>query len=306
LQPLVTVRLITYNHEKYIAQCIESILMQRVSFDFEIIIGEDCSTDGTREIVLDYQRRFPHLINVLPAEKNIGAALNSLRTQQTSRGKYQAMLEGDDYWIDPLKLQKQADFMEANPTISMCFHNALILNENTSGVRIFYETALASLFTFEDTCDLVTPTGSVIVRSDILTTLPDWRLNVWCGDVVHRLWCAHNGPLGYLNEIMSVYRVHSGGMVAAMANWRAKARAQEIFLYEQMDRETGHQHTEILQAKIRQVQQRRLRNRNPWLHYLIHPTNIFIRLRQYRDGYRRFKFIKDFGQQTSSSTESGS
>ncbi len=127
--PLVSVRLVTYNHEKWIAQCLESILMQRTDFPFEVIVGEDCSTDGTLEIVLAYAERHPDKIRVLPAEANLGAMTNSYRVQQACRGKYHAMIEGDDYWIDPLKLQKQVDFMEANPDMTLCFHNVFVVND---------------------------------------------------------------------------------------------------------------------------------------------------------------------------------
>src|ERR1700676_449892 len=111
----LSVMMITYNHERYIAQAIESILAQKVNFDYELVIGEDCSTDGTRAVILDFHRRYPSRIVPLLRERNLGGPRNFLGTLAACRGKYLALLEGDDYWICTDKLQRQVDFLEANP-----------------------------------------------------------------------------------------------------------------------------------------------------------------------------------------------
>ena len=117
--PLVSAEMITYNHELYIAQAIEGVLMQKTDFPIELIIGEDCSTDRTHEIVLEYQKKHPDIIRVVTSEHNVGMIKNSLRTNKACRGKYIAFCESDDYWIDPYKLQKQVDFLEANADYGM-------------------------------------------------------------------------------------------------------------------------------------------------------------------------------------------
>ena len=129
-QLLVSVAVITYNHEKYIRQALDSILMQQTVFDFEIVIGEDCSTDNTREIIQSYQIKYPERIKLVTSESNVGPMPNVVRTYKACRGKYIAVLEGDDYWIDPLKLEKQVDLLEANPEFSMCFTDRSIVDEN--------------------------------------------------------------------------------------------------------------------------------------------------------------------------------
>lgn len=106
----VTIISLTYNHEKYIAQALESILMQKVNFTYEIVVGEDCSKDRTREILIQYAEKHPDKFHLLLHEKNIGAAKNQNKVFENCKGKYIAMLEGDDYWTDPYKLQKQVDF----------------------------------------------------------------------------------------------------------------------------------------------------------------------------------------------------
>ena len=105
----VSVCMITYNHERFIAQAVESALMQETDFDYEIVIGEDCSTDGTRQVLLDLHDRHPDRIRLLLREKNIGASHNFVGTLEACRGEYVAFLDGDDYWTCPNKLQKQAN-----------------------------------------------------------------------------------------------------------------------------------------------------------------------------------------------------
>jgi glycosyltransferase involved in cell wall biosynthesis len=119
--PLVSVCVITYNHKPYIAQALDSILSQKTNFDFEIVIGEDVSTDNTLAICQDYAKRYPQIIRVLDTTQNLGVVPNFIRTANACRGKYMAVLEGDDYWIDELKLQKQADILEKDDQITLCF-----------------------------------------------------------------------------------------------------------------------------------------------------------------------------------------
>ena len=120
--PLVSVVTITYNHEPFIAKTIEGVLMQQVGFPIEYIIAEDCSTDGTRKICEEYAAKYPDLIRLIVSDMNVGPGENERRAYAAARGKYIAYCEGDDYWTDPLKLQKQFDFMEAHPEYSVCFH----------------------------------------------------------------------------------------------------------------------------------------------------------------------------------------
>jgi glycosyltransferase involved in cell wall biosynthesis len=113
--PLVSVKMITYNHAAFITQAIECVLKQKTNFPFELVIGEDCSTDGTRDIVFDYQKKYPNIIRVITSEKNVGMKKNAYRAVKACRGKYVAFCEGDDYWHNPEKLQKQVDYLESHP-----------------------------------------------------------------------------------------------------------------------------------------------------------------------------------------------
>lgn len=282
MQPLVSIRVATYNHEKFIAQCIEGILMQRADFPYEVVIGEDCSTDKTREIVLAYEKKYPDMIRVLTSERNIGPARNNLRIQQSCRGKYHAMCEGDDYWIDPLKLQKQVDFMEAHPDVTLCFHNAFIVNEACFDACLFFALPVKEMLSFADVCHMRLPTASVLARSEILASLPEWRLNVLCGDNVLRLWCAHHGNLGYLNEIMSVYRNHPGGLTTTMRPLREKRYSEKIYMYCEFDKETHHQHTDQIQKMIEEANESFRRERmGRFLYFLLRPRKTIAKIKEY-------------------------
>ena len=161
--PVVSVFMTTYQHAPYIRQALDSVLMQQVSFPYEICLGEDGSTDGTREICLEYARRYPDKIRLFLRDRANPARMryiirhthNVIKILDACVGKYIAVLEGDDYWTDPEKLQKQVDFLEANPGHVLCFHRAMIFNENRGTMqpdpneRYFEEGSRATSFDFE-------------------------------------------------------------------------------------------------------------------------------------------------------------
>ncbi len=254
MQPLVSVRVVTYNHEKYIGKCIEGILMQKTDFPFEVIIGEDCSTDKTREIVFDYMNRYKDIIKVITSDKNVGGQQNSMRVHKACSGKYHAICEGDDYWIDPLKLQKQVNFLEARPDYTMCFHDALCVWEDKAfPPSYFCPGNLNDTVTIDEVISRswFIPTASIMARSHILDSLPEWRKNVWCGDLLVRLWCAHHGKIGYINEIMSVYRKHNEGFTSKFGFDVEYGHTIVKYLYREFDKETGYRYTELLKKAIK-------------------------------------------------------
>ena len=185
-EPVVSVHMMAYCHEKYIAQAIESVMMQKADFEFELVIGEDASPDRTREICFEYQRRYPERIRVLWSEENVFAiGGNETRITAACRGEYIAFCEGDDYWTDPYKLQKQFDVMRKHPNVGLCFCDSYVKNEKTgaivpwncgavfphgeiSGLRF----ALMHLFgsnplTAENDCSTLM-TASVLLRRELL------------------------------------------------------------------------------------------------------------------------------------------
>ena len=132
---IVSVLMITYNHENFIREAIDGVLMQKTTFPIELIIGEDCSTDSTRKIVVEYAEKYPDLIRPLLPGSNLGMMKNFNKTMEAAKGKYIAICEGDDYWTDPLKLQKQVDILEANENIVAVATNAAVCDFNGNTIQ---------------------------------------------------------------------------------------------------------------------------------------------------------------------------
>src|SRR5262245_25076291 len=128
----LSVLVMTYNHVRFIAQALDSTLMQKTDFPYEIIVSEDNSNDGTREIVQAYHQRFPEKMRLSRSERNVASNAVVARGVDAARGDYIALLDGDDYWTSPNKLQKQVDFLEHHPECVICFHNAIVIHESGS------------------------------------------------------------------------------------------------------------------------------------------------------------------------------
>jgi glycosyltransferase involved in cell wall biosynthesis len=228
----VSVCIITYNHEKYIAQAVESVLMQKTDFDFEIIIGEDDSKDATREIVKKYKEQYPDRIRLfLNDRKNViyingrpTGRWNFMNNIRNAGGDYIAVLDGDDYWISPDKLQTQVNFLESHPECAMCFHDVRIILEDESqlvgiatprGKKKTYTLKHLLKGNFMHTC-------SVMFRSRLFNEFPEWFYQVPIADWPLHVLNAQHGDIGYIPGVMGTYRVHSGGV------WTSKERIQQL------------------------------------------------------------------------------
>ena len=209
----LSVAMITYNHERFIRQALESVLAQRVNFDYEIVVGEDCSADGTRAILMDFYRRYPERIVPLLHDRNIGALRNFQATLAACRGQYLAIVEGDDYWTCEDKLQRQVNFLDQNLDYAICFHRARIRDETASGRVDVLPPCQAGTYTIEDLIafNLIT-TCTVMYRWGSVGPLPDWFLNLKLGDWPLHILVARSGKIKLMDEVMAVYRMHSGGM----------------------------------------------------------------------------------------------
>lgn len=214
--PKVTVRTATFNQANNIERCMESILMQETTFDFEYIIGEDCSTDGTREIVFKYAEKYPDIIRVITADRNLGLKANNYRCRKATRGEFTALCEGDDYWTDPQKLQKQINYLTEHPECDLCFHPAKIVYLDFPGMETITGNRAKKnciipvknlIFSNGDYC----PTASLVVRTSINNLLGEWYLDAPIGDYYYQILGASRGGALYLNEIMSVYNKSSKG-----------------------------------------------------------------------------------------------
>jgi len=210
----VSIFMTTYNHASFIGQAIEGVMMQETDFSIKLFIGEDCSTDGTREICQHYKSRYPEKIELILREKNLGANANSPEIYEKcfSYGSYTAMCEGDDYWTDKTKLQKQIDFLEANPDFAICFHPVKAVYED--GVKDSYLSNLdqKEITTFEDLAlGNYIHTPSCVFRNGLFGKFPDWVYQSPVGDWVLHLLNAQYGKIKFLKDTMAIYRIHDGG-----------------------------------------------------------------------------------------------
>jgi glycosyltransferase involved in cell wall biosynthesis len=248
--PKVSVAMITYNHEKFIAQAVESVLMQETPFAYEIVIGEDCSIDRTRDIVIDFQRRYPGKIRLLLADQNLGAQSNFAQTLQACQGQYVALLEGDDYWTSSQKLRKQVAFLDSHPECAICFHNATTFYDD--GKHKPHSYCLAGQKEFSTLDDLLLrnfiPTCAVMFRNRLFQGFPDWFCTLQIGDWPLHVLNAQHGQIGYINEVMAAYRKHPGGVWAGQTlPWRWQ---QNIAFYEAVGAHLGVRYRRIVKSRI--------------------------------------------------------
>jgi len=241
---LVSVVMLTYNHEKYIEQAVESILFQRTTFRYEIIIGDDCSEDKTPDILRKYGEKYPELIKVFYQEKNVGCTANLISVYKHAKGKYIAHLEGDDFWICETKLQQQFDYLEANPQISAVTNKCKVVDENGKSIygKIFWVKE-KELFTGKD-FDGVTLPGqtSSLFQRNIFINNPEklacflWDQNV--GDRISVLLLLEEGNIVCFQNYMSAYRFRRSendkNVSSSMYHDRNKTLLTDINLYVKM------------------------------------------------------------------------
>ncbi len=234
---LISVWMGAFNHESFIAKAIDSVLMQQTDFDVEIVIGEDCSIDSTRKIILDYNDKYPGKFKLLLPEKNLGMIPIVKATYPLCTGKYIAWLDGDDYWTDPLKLQKQVNFLEAHPDFVMCFHNVSILDQIN---HTYAEKEHPKYFNTDESLSIdhfcyYNPVAacSVVHRNVLPKELPGWFYQLAFPDLAFYFLLAEKGKIQYLGENMGVYRVHEEG------EWSGKSKYNNFLqlsrFYEKLD-----------------------------------------------------------------------
>jgi glycosyltransferase involved in cell wall biosynthesis len=216
MEPLISCCIITYNHAAYIKQAIESVLNQKHHYSFEIIIADDCSIDGTTEIINRYRQQHPGIIKVITQPVNIGASKNFISMLLAANGKYIAYLEGDDYWSNEHKLQKQIDFLEQHPDYSICFSNVLeTFSEDINDPRNVLHGGSGSKTT-TGINDLLRgnyiQTASVVFKNKLFPYFPEWYAQLMPGDWPLHILNAQFGNIYYDKECMCVHRNYSKGV----------------------------------------------------------------------------------------------
>lgn len=207
----VSICMITYNHEKFISQAIESVLMQKTNFDFELVIGEDCSIDRTREIVIQYQKNYPNIIRLILHKSNVGMNQNFIQTISSCRGEYIALLEGDDFWTSQEKLLKQVKFLDTYPECSICFHKVIVFREESENNFEYFipDKTINQISTIKELLvENFIPTLSVMYRGSSIPKIPDELFKFWFLDWQFHIMVADHGFIGYIDEVMGKYRRH--------------------------------------------------------------------------------------------------
>jgi glycosyltransferase involved in cell wall biosynthesis len=217
--PLISVIVLTYNHQRYIAEAVRSVLAQTWVHDCEILIADDASTDGTAAILDQLAAEQPLAFRRLPRPQNLGLSRNLETAWQECRGKYIAILEGDDVWSDPAKLQLVVTQLEAHPAWTGCFHDVTVEREGVISAGEFL-TARPSgeTVTVEELllANRVTTYSSMVYRRGVVPQFPDWHRCLINGDYALHILHAEHGPLGYLPQPCTLYRVHAHGLWSSL------------------------------------------------------------------------------------------
>jgi glycosyltransferase involved in cell wall biosynthesis len=216
----VSVLVTAYQHEAYIADCLEGVLAQR-GVAFELLVGDDASTDGTRDVVRRYARAHPDVVRAFLPERNLGQGGKAIFDVlvNRARGDYLAMLDGDDYWTSPDKLRRQAAHLDEHPGCAMCFHDVLRVLDGSGGPGERQNGAdAAQTIGVRDLLDhCVVAACSPMFRRAAIAPLPAWYFDLPWGDWPLYFMAAERGALHYLPDVMGVYRIHPGGMYQGLS-----------------------------------------------------------------------------------------
>jgi glycosyltransferase involved in cell wall biosynthesis len=252
----ISVGIVTYNQEKYIAQSVEGVLNQKTNYSFEILIADDFSTDNTRNIILNYQKSYPDNIFLLLQKKNVGGRKNFIDLIKNLNGEYIALCDGDDYWTDPYKLQKQVDYLESHPDFAMCSHEVKIIYDEVEERNPFVEPLKISNFDDIVTQGHFVPSLSMVFRKKALPKIPSWFNDLWVLDIplVHLI--THYGKNYYMGEIMGIKRKNIGSVSRQphriSKEYKEYSVINRLFYYRNLNKFFNYQHKKVLNPIIAQ------------------------------------------------------
>lgn len=257
----LTALVVTYNHEPYIAEALDSVLAQETAFDFEVLVSEDCSSDRTRAIVEEYAEAHPGRLRVLASERNLNDNSVVRRGIEEARGRYVALLDGDDLWSSTEKLRRQVDVLEGDPGCSCCFHNVRVVYEETGDSGLFYEpepthwvsrpkpepvSLLGDIAAgnFIQTC-------SVVLRRESVRSIPSWYEGLAVGDWPLYVLSAQSGHLRYIDDVLATYRVHPGGVWTRLSRFeRIEDVEAFVGVYDVLDAHLGHRFAPVMGRSV--------------------------------------------------------
>jgi glycosyltransferase involved in cell wall biosynthesis len=263
--PKLSIIVPTFNHSKFITQMLEGVFVQKTDFDVEIIIGDDASTDDNAMIIKAYAEKYPskikaflHSKNLGPAEpRELGGKNNVGFLFGQSKAEYIALCEGDDFWTDPLKLQKQVDFLDKNPEYSLCHHQLEIIYEDNSPTHLFNPENQQDTSSIDDLLadnSWLLGTASTVFRNVFTHGMPDWWWKTASGDLGIFIEVARFGKIKYLPEIMAAYRKHRGGMTNIHTPQNRFFLNNRMEMFQNLTNFLGQEHFEILNKTILKYQ----------------------------------------------------
>lgn len=283
---LVSIRCLVYNHEPYLRQCLEGFVMQKTNFRFEAIVHDDASTDGSAKIIREYAEKYPDIIKpIYETENQYSKHDGSLRciVNSACKGKYIALCEGDDYWIDPLKLQKQVDFLESHPDYLLCGTNGLVLWDNGTNAPEYFNRNFTSRELMPE--DVIGkwpfPTASLMYRRELVELLSGFKCRTYNGDIRIILVALTNGRIWSLADVTTVYRKNydansSTNRVKAKKNRREFYFTQMINLYSAYNEYTNNRYvgitTEAMNGDKKRLKVINLRNKIGIWAFIVHPV----------------------------------
>ncbi len=243
---LVDVIIPVYNHENFIQLTLDSIVNQVTEYKYRVIPSDDCSTDNTRTILESFAQKYPDKVFPVYHPKNIGAHANGYSLLMATTAKYVAVCDGDDYWLDPHKLQKQISFLEANPDFVICFGDTQVIDKagNELPLKDYFPPIEKEVYTIDDfiLSDMhIIPTATLVYKNLLQKPIPEFYKTIMSGDIFIILLVAHHGKAKYMNELFAAYRIHAGGITKTEEHIH-KSEEAKAFLYERINKLLDYKH----------------------------------------------------------------
>ncbi|MCK9561191.1 MAG: glycosyltransferase [Bacteroidales bacterium] len=262
-KPLVSIFCVSYNHEQFIAQALDGFVMQKTNFDYEIVISDDCSTDNTKSIINEYIQKHPKLFKDVSPRKNLGMQKNWLHTLSECTGKYIALCEGDDYWTDADKLQKQLDFMEQHEDCALTYHPVEIINNEKLNRTYPYDAPIDVASTSDVIMFHFIPTCSVMFTAKSVEKLPPWLKKARSFDIALEMIVSLFGKIAYISDLMAVYRQHMGGISKSKVH-QHKGALSQLYILQKFNIYTHYSFNDSIRTKMKKITSYHLKLRNQY------------------------------------------